>query len=128
VRVIAATNRDLGAAVDAGIFRLDLFYRLNVFPIQVPPLRERPEDVLALVKYFIDRYSRNTGRKIRNIERKTLELLRAYDWPGNIRELQNMVEQAVIVLTGRPSRLTKPGLSPKSWERPSGQSLFRLRS
>jgi transcriptional regulator with GAF, ATPase, and Fis domain len=79
VRVIAATNRDLGAAVDAGIFRLDLFYRLNVFPILVPPLRERPEDILAFVKYFIERYSRNTGRTIRNIERQTVEWLQAYD-------------------------------------------------
>ena len=100
VRVVAATNRDLRAAVEAGIFRLDLFYRLNVFPIQVPPLRERPEDILALVKYFIERYARNTGRNIRNIERNTLEWLQAYDWPGNIRELQNMVERAVILADG----------------------------
>jgi formate hydrogenlyase transcriptional activator len=113
VRVIAATNRDLGAAVDAGIFRLDLFYRLNVFPIQVPPLRERPEDILALVKYFIDRYSRNAGRQIRNIERKTLELLQAYDWPGNIRELQNMVERAVILSDGETFSIDKTWIEPE---------------
>jgi formate hydrogenlyase transcriptional activator len=100
VRVIAATNGDLRAAVDAGTFRLDLFYRLNVFPIQVPTLRERPEDILLLAKYFIERYARNAGKKIRTIERKTLESLQAYDWPGNIRELQNVVERGVILCDG----------------------------
>ena len=74
----------------AGKFRLDLFYRLNVFPIQIPALRERPEDILLLAEYFIDRYASKAGKKIRNIERKTLEWLQAYDWPGNIRELQNV--------------------------------------
>lgn len=113
VRVIAATNRDLRAAVDAGAFRLDLFYRLNVFPIQLPPLRERPEDILALVKYFIHRYSRDAGRKIRNIERKTLEWLQAYDWPGNIRELQNMVERAVILCDGETFSIDKTWVEPK---------------
>jgi formate hydrogenlyase transcriptional activator len=113
VRVVAATNRDLKAAVDAGIFRLDLFYRLNVFPIQVPPLRERPEDILALVRYFIERYARNTGRNIRNIERKTLEWLQAYDWPGNIRELQNMVERAVILADGETFSIDKTWVEPE---------------
>ena len=97
VRVIAATNCDLKASVGAGTFRLDLFYRLNVFPIQIPSLRERPEDILLLAEYFIDRYGSKAGKKIRNIERNTVEWLQAYDWPGNIRELQNVVERAVIL-------------------------------
>jgi PAS domain S-box-containing protein len=96
-RVIAATNRDLEAAVAAGGFRSDLFYRLNVFPIEVPPLRERKEDIPVLVEYFIDRYARNAGKIIRGISKKSLELLRAYPWPGNIRELQNIIERSAIV-------------------------------
>jgi formate hydrogenlyase transcriptional activator len=100
VRVVAATNRDLKAAVDAGTFRLDLFYRLNVFPVRVPSLRERKDDIPLLAKYFIERYARSTGKKIKNIDRKTLELLQAYEWPGNIRELQNVIERAVILCDG----------------------------
>ena len=100
VRVVAATNRDLKAAIEAGTFRLDLFYRLNVFPIRVPSLRERKDDIPLLAKYFIERYARSTGKKIKNIDRKTLELLQAYDWPGNIRELQNVIERAVILCDG----------------------------
>jgi len=96
-RVIAATNRDLEAAVAAGIFRSDLFYRLNVFPIEVPPLRERTEDISVLVEYFVDRYARNAGKVIRGVSKKSLELLRSYPWPGNIRELQNVIERSVIV-------------------------------
>jgi formate hydrogenlyase transcriptional activator len=97
VRVVAATNRDLKAAVEAGTFRLDLFYRLNVFPIRVPSLRERQDDIPLLAKYFIERYARSTGNKIKSVNRKTLELLQAYAWPGNIRELQNVIERAVIL-------------------------------
>jgi PAS domain S-box-containing protein len=97
VRVVAATNRDLQAAVADGSFRIDLFYRLNVFPIQVPPLRERTEDIPMLVEYFIERYAGKTARKIRRIERKTLELFQSYHWPGNIRELQNVIERSVIL-------------------------------
>jgi PAS domain S-box-containing protein len=96
-RVIAATNRDLEAAIAAGMFRSDLFYRLNVFPIEVPPLRERKEDIPVLVEYFIDRYARNAGKIIRGINKKSLELLRSYPWPGNIRELQNIIERSAIV-------------------------------
>src|SRR3954469_9897354 len=96
-RVIAATNRDLEAAIAAGTFRSDLFYRLNVFPIEIPPLRERREDIHLLVEYFIDRYARKAGKRIRDIERSTLELLRSYAWPGNIRELQNVIERSLIV-------------------------------
>jgi formate hydrogenlyase transcriptional activator len=97
VRVIAATNRDLQAAISAGTFRSDLFYRLNVFPIEVPPLRERREDISVLVAYFIDRYARKAGMRIRGINKRSLELLQSYPWPGNIRELQNIIERSVIV-------------------------------
>jgi formate hydrogenlyase transcriptional activator len=97
VRVLAATNRDLNAAVAAGTFRQDLFYRLNVFPIEVPPLRERLDDIPLLVEYLIDRYAKKTGKTITNITKRTLEVLQAYDWPGNVRELQNVVERAIVV-------------------------------
>jgi formate hydrogenlyase transcriptional activator len=97
VRLIAATNRDLPAAVAAGTFRQDLFYRLNVVPIAVPPLRERAADIPLLVEYFVGRYARTAGKRIRHIGKQTLEQLTAYDWPGNIRELQNVVERAVIL-------------------------------
>ena len=96
VRVIAATNRNLESAIDVGAFRKDLFYRLNVFPIEIPPLRERKEDIPTLIEYFVQRYSRKIGKKIRTIEKKTLELLESYPWPGNIRELQNIIERSVI--------------------------------
>jgi PAS domain S-box-containing protein len=97
VRVIAATNRDLQKAIADGAFRSDLFYRLNVIPIEIPPLRERKEDIAALVVYFIQIYSRKAGKKIGTIEKRTLDLLQSYAWPGNIRELQNVVERSVIV-------------------------------
>ena len=97
VRVIAATNRDLQAAIAAGTFRSDLFYRLNVFPIEMPPLRERREDIPVLVEYFIDRFARKAGKSIRSVNKKSLELLQSYSWPGNIRELQNVIERSVIV-------------------------------
>jgi formate hydrogenlyase transcriptional activator len=100
VRVIAATNRDLPSAVAEGRFRQDLFYRLNVFPIRLPALRERISDISLLVGYLIDRYAQKLGKKMRNIDRKTMELFHAYDWPGNIRELQNVVERAVILSEG----------------------------
>jgi len=97
VRVIAATNRDLQAAISAGSFRSDLFYRLQVFPIQIPPLRERRDDIPLLVEYFIDRYARKAGKHIRYVNQETLELLQSYAWPGNIRELQNVLERSVIL-------------------------------
>ena len=100
IRVLAATNRDLSAAIAAGTFRQDLFYRLNVVPIEIPSLRERKDDIPLLVEYLIDRYAQETGKTIRNMERRTLELFEAYDWPGNIRELQNVVERAVILNDG----------------------------
>ena len=95
--MIAATNRDLESAISAGIFRSDLFYRLNVFPIEVPALRKRVEDIPVLVEYLIDRYARKAGKSIRGVNRRSLELLQSYPWPGNIRELQNVIERSVIV-------------------------------
>jgi len=97
VRVIAATNCDLEAAIRAGSFRSDLFYRLNVFPIEIAPLRERKEDIRLLVEYFIDHYARKAGKHIKRVNKKTLELLQSYPWPGNIRELQNVIERSVIL-------------------------------
>lgn len=97
VRVVSATNRDLQAAIAEGGFREDLFYRLNVFPIQVPPLRHRKEDIPLLVEYFVDRYASKAGKKIASINKKSLELLQSYAWPGNIRELQNVIERSVII-------------------------------
>jgi DNA-binding NtrC family response regulator len=114
VRVLAATNRDVRAAVDAGTFRLDLFYRLNVFPIQMPSLRERPDDILLLATYFIERYASKAGKKIRSIERKTLAWLQDYDWPGNIRELQNVVERAVILCDGETFSIDETWLQPET--------------
>jgi transcriptional regulator with GAF, ATPase, and Fis domain len=100
VRVIAATHRDLRTAIADGRFREDLYYRLNVFPIETPPLRERKDDVLTLVEYFVQRYAKKAGKSIRTIEKKTLERLQAYNWPGNIRELQNVIERSVILSSG----------------------------
>jgi formate hydrogenlyase transcriptional activator len=97
VRVLAATNRDLKRAVSAGTFRQDLFYRLDVFPINVPSLRQRAGDIPLLVEYLIDRYSKKAGKKFKDITKSTLELFQAYDWPGNIRELQNVIERAVVL-------------------------------
>jgi formate hydrogenlyase transcriptional activator len=96
-RVIAATNRDLPAAIEDGSFRSDLFYRINVFPIEIPPLRERKEDIRLLIEYFIDRYSSKMGKRLQTIDRKSLDRLQSYPWPGNIRELQNVIERSVIV-------------------------------
>src|SRR6266853_4213023 len=100
VRVLAATNRDLDAAVERGTFREDLFYRLNVFPIAVPPLRERADDIPILVEYLVDRFAKQAGKTIRNIEKQTMRRLTAYDWPGNVRELQNVIERAVVLSEG----------------------------
>jgi transcriptional regulator with GAF, ATPase, and Fis domain len=96
-RVLSATNRDLKAAIDAGTFRQDLFYRLNVFPIHLPSLRERADDIPLLVEYLIDRYAKKAGKRIRSIDKQTLALFQDYDWPGNVRELQNVVERAVVL-------------------------------
>jgi len=100
VRVLAATNKDLRAAVADGTFRQDLFYRLNVFPIQVPALRDRVDDIPLLVEYLVDRYAKKAGKRIRSVSKNTLDLFQGYDWPGNIRELQNVVERAVVLCEG----------------------------
>ena len=97
VRVIAATNRDLQAAISAASFRSDLFYRLHVFPIEMPSLRERKEDIALLVEYFIDRYARKAGKHFKKVDKRTLQVLQSYPWPGNIRELQNVIERSVIL-------------------------------
>ena len=128
VRVLAATNRDLKAAVAAGTFREDLFYRLNVFPIQVPPLRQRADDIPPLVEYLIDRYAKKAGKKIRKIEKKTLELFQTYKWPGNVRELQNVVERGVILCDGETFSVDETWLKNESPQEASslGASASRL--
>jgi len=98
VRVIAATNRHLHSAITAGSFRSDLFYRLNVFPVELPPLRERKEDIPTLVNYFVKRYAQRAGKKIDSIRKKSLEALQEYSWPGNVRELQNVIERSLIII------------------------------
>jgi formate hydrogenlyase transcriptional activator len=114
VRVVAATNRDLKAAVSAGTFREDLYYRLNVFPLQIPSLRERVDDIPLLVEYLIERYAKKAGKKIRHIKKKTLELFQRYHWPGNIRELQNVIERAVILCDGEEFAVDESWLKPES--------------
>jgi transcriptional regulator with GAF, ATPase, and Fis domain len=111
VRVIAATNRNLTEAIAAGTFRADLFYRLNVFPIDVPPLRKRKEDIPMLVEYFVKRYAEKAGKQIRKIDRNTLEQCQSYPWPGNIRELQNIVERSVILCGGNTFWIEKAWLT-----------------
>ena len=105
VRVIAATNRDLVKAVWAGEFRQDLYYRLNVFPVQVPPLRERPTDTRLLASHFVQRYARKLGRTVDKIPERAMERLEGYSWPGNVRELENVIERAVILTEGDTLRL-----------------------
>ncbi len=100
VRVLAATNRDLEAAVERGEFRQDLYYRLNVFPIRIPPLRERADDIPVLVAYLVERYAKKAGKSIRDIRKQTVALFQAYGWPGNVRELQNVIERAVVLCDG----------------------------
>jgi transcriptional regulator with GAF, ATPase, and Fis domain len=123
VRIVAATNRDLRAAVAAGTFREDLFYRLNVFPVQIPSLRERVNDIPLLVEYLIDRYAKKAGKNIRKIERKTLELFKAYKWPGNIREMQNVVERAVILSDGETFSVDETWLTHDSSPRSSALDM-----
>jgi len=127
VRVIAATNRDLEAAIASGMFRSDLFYRLNVFPIEVPPLRERREDIPVLVEYFIDRFARKAGKSIRAVNKKSLELLQSYPWPGNIRELQNVIERSVIVCETENFSVDESWLSrhPSATEPSRGHGFFK---
>ncbi|HYZ83963.1 MAG TPA: sigma 54-interacting transcriptional regulator [Bryobacteraceae bacterium] len=123
VRGIAATNRDLQAAIAGGTFRSDLFYRLNVFPIEIPPLRERREDIRVLVEYFIDRYARKAGKSFRTVSKKSLDLLHSYSWPGNIRELQNVIERSVIVCETETFSVDERWLSGQRVPTESGNQL-----
>jgi len=125
VRVIAATNRDLEADVANGTFRQDLFYRLNVFPIEVPPLRERKDDLLLLVEYFVQRYGVKAGKGIHSIDKQTLELFQSYDWPGNIRELQNVIERSVILSSGDVFSIDPSWLSKRSVPRATAVNASR---
>ena len=124
VRLIAATNRDLEEAVASGTFRQDLYYRLNVFPLDMPPLRERKEDIPLLVEYFIDRYARKAGKNIRTVNKKTLQLFQSYPWPGNIRELQNVIERSVIVCETENFSVDENWLSQQPRDRRSGGKLY----
>jgi formate hydrogenlyase transcriptional activator len=111
VRIIAATNRDLARDVDNGKFRKDLYYRLNVFPITIPPLRERPEDIPLLVWAFVQQYEKKMGRRIDHIPRESMENLQHYHWPGNARELRNIVEHAMIVGSGKTLEVRVPRMA-----------------
>src|SRR5467141_2274849 len=126
VRVLAATNRDLEAAVERGAYREDLFYRLNVFPIRVPPLRERAEDIPILVEYLVDRFAKQTGKIIRNVEKQTLQRLTAYDWPGNVRELQNVIERAVVLSEGETFVIDESWLARKQRKPSTGTAVTTL--
>ncbi len=126
VRVLAATNRELEAAVERGAYREDLFYRLNVFPIRLPPLRERAEDIPILVEYLVDRFAKQMGKPIRNIEKQTLQRLTAYDWPGNVRELQNVIERAVVLSEGETFAIDESWLDRKPDRLVNGALVTRL--
>jgi DNA-binding NtrC family response regulator len=128
VRVITATNRDLESAIAAGTFRKDLYYRLSVFPIEIPPLRERREDIPTLVEYFIDRFSRKAGKKMGTIEKRTLELLKSYSWPGNIRELQNVIERSVVVCETASFSVDPSWISVESSSSREGSMAFTKKS
>ncbi|HET7452373.1 MAG TPA: sigma 54-interacting transcriptional regulator [Thermoanaerobaculia bacterium] len=119
-RVIAATNRDLSAAVSEGAFREDLYYRLNVFPIELPPLRERRSDIPVLVEYFVARHAARLGKRIRRVEKKTMDLFLAYPWPGNVRELQNVIERAAILTEGDTLRIEEKALNVEGGAAPAG--------
>ena len=124
VRVLAATNRDLEAGVAAGTFRQDLFYRLNVFPLRVPALRERKDDIPLLMEYLVERYAKRAGKRISHIKKSTLDLFQAYDWPGNVRELQNVVERGVILCEEETFSVDETWVQRKS-SQPAGRLLPR---
>jgi formate hydrogenlyase transcriptional activator len=124
VRIIAATNRDLAAAIASGTFRTDLFYRLNVFPIDVPPLRQRKEDIPMLAEYFVKRYAEKSRKQISKIDKNTLKVCQSYHWPGNIRELQNIIERSVILCTGDTFCVDEGWLSSQDAPRPKSSGLL----
>jgi formate hydrogenlyase transcriptional activator len=125
VRLVAATSRNLPAMVEQREFRGDLYYRLNIFPLVVPPLRERSDDVPLLVEYFVARFAERLGRKVNRVDRQTMELLQAYHWPGNIRELQNVIERSVILAEGGTLRIDPGVLEPAGTRKtkPAGDVL-----
>jgi formate hydrogenlyase transcriptional activator len=108
MRLVAATNRDLELMMDEKQFRSDLYYRLNVFPIRIPPLRERREDISSLVKHFTQKYARRMGKQIDTVQAETMQRLMRWDWPGNVRELENLVERSVILTTGHTLAVSLP--------------------
>jgi transcriptional regulator with GAF, ATPase, and Fis domain len=118
VRIISATNRDLAKTVSSGSFREDLYYRLNVFQIMVPPLRERREDILPLVWFFVEELSKRMGKRIESIPKKSVEALQAYSWPGNVRELRNVIERAMIITTGPALHIDIPKLAELKADQP----------
>src|SRR6201998_1258323 len=124
VRVVGAPNRDLTAAVADGTFRQDLFYRLNVFPLEMPPLRERREDIPMLVESFIGRYARRAGKTFRRVSKGTLDCLQSYPWPGNVRELQNVIERSVIVSETDEFTVDESWLSQRGRRLEVGVGLF----
>jgi len=124
VRIIAATNRDIGQDVAEGKFRKDLYYRLNVFPITIPPLRERPEDIPLLVWAFIKEFEKKIGKRIDSIPKKSMEALQEYSWPGNVRELRNVIEHGMIVSSGRTLAVSVP--QPASSGTPEASNLENI--
>ncbi|MBV9216163.1 MAG: sigma-54-dependent Fis family transcriptional regulator [Acidobacteria bacterium] len=124
VRIIAATNRDLESAIADGEFRSDLFYRLNVFPVEIPPLRNRKDDIPLLVEYFIDRYAQQAGKKLDLPDKRTIDLLTSYSWPGNVRELQNIIERSIIICDGRTFEVDESWLSTRQIETGPAASSF----
>src|SRR4030095_4341239 len=123
VRVVAATNRDLEAAVASGEFRSDLYYRLNVFPIALPPLRERPDDIPDLVRACVQRFARRLNKRIERIPTETMAVLCGYDWPGNVRELENAIERAGILTTGPLLQVQMSEFRRRDVASPSGATL-----
>jgi DNA-binding NtrC family response regulator len=126
VRVIAATNKNLEHEIEEGRFRRDLFYRLNVYPIHLPPLRERSDDIEQLVAYFIERFQQKSGRRVNGITDHALQMLRSYHWPGNVRELENCLERAVIVAAGRTISESDLPETIRAQESPQISSLLEL--
>src|SRR6185503_4398177 len=127
LRVIAATNRDLRQMVAEGKFQEDLFYRLNVIPIHIPPLRERREDIPALVEHFVKKHARRTGRRVERIEPAALSALQQYDWPGNVRELENTVERAVVLSQGPVVTAQAVSVMGATAPHPNGLPSLKLR-
>ena len=128
VRIVAATNRDLKAMVEENKFRADLYYRLAVFPLTIPPLRERRRDIPVLTGYFVQKYSRRMGREIESVPAQAIEALSGYDWPGNIRELQNVIERSVILSNGPELQVIMPQFTARSKSFPAEAAPLYIRA